>query len=590
MRGKSINLFMWGYQRHFQFQFERLMNNVMKELNISGTRAECLLVGAKIPSRKNPNNVCIEPEDGKWPIGLFDGLLDAIEAEVTDHPLQNIYYGDAPSMQDKPENIRRDSVCIAIQKALSVYDEDHDVRSFVSESAPVGDYYIVPVLQIPNELFKRFRPLREPVTDDYFNGHASLIHAAVFKVLSEAYDELLRPDPGRYVGGRSRSPEEIVRRAAESFMHTPGVSIGNNNAGISDLFEQFNLISSLVYEGAKGVGRLLLANPDSGSVHFLLKLADPVAFREHRWSRKVLQMASSEIALIADCEKIFGLGDVAAGIDPWMDQNLFEIEFLDHYHWRLSCGEEIMLDSRYGVPSLPEEEFPSDRHLDTYQRLFPKSGEKDIARFSELCKVALDQRHGSMMVVAEDAESEANRLQNQGTRIEPIKLTPELYRQVSGIDGTILVDPYGICHAIGVILDGPSRPECTPSRGSRYNSGLRYVYAVGTPRLAVVISDDRMVDVIPVLRPRIQRSSIDKAISELEAATRDNYHQAMNWLDNHRFYLNQRQCDQINAVLKRIESEPMETGKIYPIWNTFSPHPDLNDSYFESPDIQSASS
>ena len=99
-----------------------------------------------------------------------------------------------------------------------------------------------------------------------------------------------------------------------------------------------------------------------------------------------------------------------------------------------------------------------------------------------------------------------------------------------------------------------------------------------------------MVDVIPVLRPRIQRSAIDKAISELEVATRDNYHQAINWLGNHRFYLNQRQCDQINAALKKIENEPMKTGEIYPIWNPFSPHPDLDDSYFESPDIQSTSS
>ena len=78
------------------------MNNVMKELGIPKTGAECLLVGAKIPGRQNRNSVCVEPEDGKWPIDLFDGLLDAIETEVTDHPLQNIFYGDEPSMRDSP--------------------------------------------------------------------------------------------------------------------------------------------------------------------------------------------------------------------------------------------------------------------------------------------------------------------------------------------------------------------------------------------------------------------------------------------------------------------------------------------------------
>ena len=92
----------------------------------------------------------------------------------------------------------------------------------------------------------------------------------------------------------------------------------------------------------------------------LLELAAPVPFREPRWSRKVLQMASLETALIADCEKILGLGAIADGIDPRATQNVFEIEFLDHYHWRLSCGDEVLLVHRYGCPSLPQESFPRD--------------------------------------------------------------------------------------------------------------------------------------------------------------------------------------------------------------------------------------
>ena len=36
----------------------------------------------------NQNAICVEPEDGKWPIQLFADLLDAVEAEVANHPLQ----------------------------------------------------------------------------------------------------------------------------------------------------------------------------------------------------------------------------------------------------------------------------------------------------------------------------------------------------------------------------------------------------------------------------------------------------------------------------------------------------------------------
>ena len=590
MRGKPIRLFMWPYQPHFRLRLEMRMNSVLKELRVPDPGAECLLVGAKIPGRENPNDVCVEPEDGKWPLSPFDGLLDAIEVEVANHPSRNVFYSDEPSMRDKPENIRRDAVRRAVQKALDGYDLDHDVRSFAGGSARVDDYYVVPVLQLPAELFHRYRPLREPVSDGRVSGHPSLIHAAVWVVLEAALDELARPEPGRFLAGSWRSSQENARRAAEWFMRTPGVAIGDLYSGNRALFERFNLISSMMYEGTKGIGRLLLAKPDGGSVDMFLSFPDPVPFSKPGWSRKVLQVASSEIALVADCEQVFGLGTVAAGVDPWTSQDVFAVEFLDHYHWRLMCGDEVMLVSSYGAPSLPQERFPIHRLLDTYQRLFAEAGEEDVARFLTLFDAAVEQRHGSMLVVARDAELGADRLRGQGTRIEPLKLTPELYRQISRIDGAVMIDPQCICHAIGVILDGQATSDCTPSRGARYNSGVRYVGAADTSRLAIVVSDDRMVDVIPTLRPRIKRSAVDVAVADLESSSSEDYHSTIRWLDRHRFYLDQGECDRINAALKRIASEPMEVGEIRVQWAEFSPHPDFDESYFETEDAGPTSS
>ena len=583
---------MWGYQSHFRRSLERNMNKVMEELGVSEAGAECFLVGAKIPGRQNPNGVCIEPEDGKWPIDLFDGLLDLIEVEVANHPWRNMFCTHEPSMRDHPENIRRDSVRTAVQKKLDVYDLDQCVCSFVGSAVPANGYHVVPVLQLPKKLFERFRPLREPtVLYDRFKGHASLIHAAVSEVLNEAHDELLRPDPGRYIMGQSRSSEEIVRRAAASFMCTPGIAIADGIYGVtSDLFERFNSISSLMYEGAKGTGQLLLGKPDDESIDMFLKFVEPVPFRDPRWSRKVLQMASPGIALVADYEKIFGLGEVVTGIDPWESQKIFKIEFLDHYHWQLSCGDKVMLVSKNGVPSLPQEEFPRSRLLDIYHRLFPEAGEEDGAHFVKLFEAAVDQGRGSLLIVAKDAESEAKRLSSQGARIKPKKLTPDIYSQVSAIDGAVIIDPQGFCHAIGVILDGEAREECTPSRGSRYNSGIRYVGSADPPRLAVVVSDDRTVNIIPVLRPRIKLSYIEETITELEASNRNNYHPAINWLDGHRFYLSQEQCDRINTVLRRIQSEPIEVGEIRIQRNEFLPNPDFDESYLESGDTEPSSS
>ena len=584
---KFITLFMWPYQQQFRWNIEHLMNNVLEALGVTAFKAECLLVAARIPERQNLNDVCVEPEDGKWPIELFDGLLDSIKMEISNHPLQKMFYTDELSMRDKPENTRQDSVRLAVQKAMKAYDSKRDVQSFAGKPAPVNDHYVTPVFQIQTALFERFRPLqgRATIIDDFFSpGHASLIHAAVSEVLDEAHDELLRPDPGRYFGRRLRSSNEIIRRAAVSFMMTPGIAIKDNNLWEGILFKRFNMISSLMYEGAKGVGSLLLANPEDSTVDFLVRFAKPVPFNKHRWSRKVLELASSGNPLIASCTEILGLGHVAAGIDPWESQNIFQIDFLDHYYWRLSCGNEVMLVSKYGVPSLPQKIFNNDWHLDTYQRIFPESCEKDIDRFAELLETAARQRHGSMLVVAEDAASETHRLQGEGTRIEPVELTPDLYRQVSSIDGAVIIDPGGLCHAIGVILDGQSGPKCTPSRGARYNSAVRYIYSSDKSRLAVVISDDQTIDIIPLPRPRIKRSVLEKQIYELEKSTSENYHPSINWLNKNRFYLDQKQCDRINKALERIEREPMKVGEPRINWSRFSPDPDFNESYYKDED------
>jgi len=120
-----------------------------------------LLVGARAPQNCNQNAVCIEPEDGEWPLELFTGLLASIESTVNGHHLQNILYGDVQSMRDKPEVIRRDSVTTAVRESLSPYDAENGVRSFCGGAYPVGDYYVVPVIQIPEWVFLEFPP-REP--------------------------------------------------------------------------------------------------------------------------------------------------------------------------------------------------------------------------------------------------------------------------------------------------------------------------------------------------------------------------------------------------------------------------------------------
>jgi len=137
-----------------------------------------------------------------------------------------------------------------------------------------------------------------------------------------------------------------------------------------------------------------------------------------------------------------------------------------------------------------------------------------------------------------------------------------------------------IPQAVGVILDGEAVPQCTPSRGSRFNSAMRYVRSPDRQRLAIVFSDDHTIDIIPLLRPQIDRHEVEKQITELEKATLENYHEPRNWLDDHRFYVNRAQCERVNRALDRIENLPKEMGQIVMITARLEPDPEFNESYF----------
>ena len=92
--------------------------------------AEVLLVGVARPGHEVRHQVCIEPEDGRWSHELFGSLPEAVEKAFASHPMQKMYYGDEPSMRDKPENIRRLAISEEVLRQLRPDDERSGKESF----------------------------------------------------------------------------------------------------------------------------------------------------------------------------------------------------------------------------------------------------------------------------------------------------------------------------------------------------------------------------------------------------------------------------------------------------------------------------
>jgi hypothetical protein len=570
---RTITLFMWGYQSHFRWTIEYRARRVFELLGAE-TEPKVLLVGVRRSGLPDGHPICVEPEDDEWSLEFFDGLLERIPPAIAAHPLQNMFYGDEPSNRDKPERIRREVIGDEVRRSLDKEGRKLGRRTFGSPAYPVGDYDVVCALQLPETVFRRFPSFEADWQGE--NYEASLVHSCINTILEEARRGLALPEPGRTVSEEAiRSPDEIIRRAAASFMRTQFIP---GRFCTCDLFDVINRVSQLRYEGHTGIGRLELAAADDPNISYVLRLARPANLTETRWARKLLQMARADAALICEYGTIVGLGRVSdVSAEP------FSIEFLDHHLWELRRGAQVLFRCSFGEVRLPQEPIGQDRFVENMRRVFGTIQNPAIRRFRIVLDLLAQLRHGSSLVIAADAKSEAKRLARQGTVIEPTPLTKELIESASAIDGTILANEQGVCHAIGVILDGQASDESVPSRGARYNSAVRYVTDAPVPRMAFVISEDRTVDVIPLLRPAIERSRIEAAVTEIEKATLETYHKCRAFLDEYRFYLNAEQCEVVNKALDRIESEPSEVGQIILHTNRFAPHPAFNDSYLTKP-------
>ena len=289
---------------------------------------------------------------------------------------------------------------------------------------------------------------------------------------------------------RASSDEDLLRRAAARVMDEALARIAGPEAS-GALFAACDALSAEAWERADARGTLLLAARGHPSLDLMLELVAPVPLRATRAARKLLQLSRAGLAPVADGAAIWGLGRVAPH-DP-AREDLFEVRFSGRARWQLCHGGGPLFVVANRRPSLPEPPLSRERFEALVHGALPAPGVADLERLWEAVSAVVAADCGSTVVVSGGAADEARRLSPQGTPVAPRLLAPEVLEAATGIGGAILLDPSGICHAIGVILDGVATRHGNPSRGSRFHSAANYV--AGRPgTVAVVVSDDGPVD------------------------------------------------------------------------------------------------
>lgn len=482
----------WPHQSRFRMAAQAIADGLFNALDEDLQPYVILLALPMDYTSEAP--LCLEPSD----CGLDDALF--VNAVATGQELQrNTPWPFAERNDVSAESLRKKYEGVGLRSAVQAIfdklDEQTTLHHFVGWPVRINGYFVMVALRVnrkplrsypslsPNRFFTDGRPLSP-----------SLLSAAMQRFNEECVKSLTEPEPGSGQLARPRETEELLRAAGKTLLDTPAQALGAE-PGTARLFHTLNTISSLRYEGAEGVGKLLLARRHHPNLEEVFALTCPTALTDYRAVRKLLEMTTPEVSLLSDGENVYALGRQVGHYDP-NREDLFVINFVNHYAWEFQHDGKVLMRTHYGQPSLPRPRLNRTRFRKDLKRLFHLHDPAKIERLWEVVLEASRQQHGTLLVITTEALAEADRLKLQCTLIEPVPLTPLITRLITAIDGAVLLDPDSYCYSIGVILDGKASGHGTSTRGARYNSAIRYVEASPYPCLAVVVSEDGMVDVI----------------------------------------------------------------------------------------------
>lgn len=586
MERDVIELFMWGYQRHVQISFQVSAESLFKKLNYR-LDPKVFFIGVLVENRTDRHEICLEPEDcGFAPDNFSDLKKLATELEKVDEETK-IWHSHPSTQKSHESRITTKSLIEAISKILKRDDFIGESRYFVGSPTYVEGFLVFPVLSLNKRVLESSYSLRQEKINDRYTIHRSLIESTIYTFLGECTNAL--KDPNNAINSIRRNADELMRDSGRQFMYTIS-SAGGNFDGLHGLYEACNEIASMKYEGAVGIGKIIITPKDHKNVKLTLQLKEPIKISNYRKVRKFLELSDNQTSIVSDSALIYGLGEIRGKYNP-QEENLFEIGFTSHFKWEISHDNNPLMIVEYREPSLPVEKINRDKFYSDFLRLFSGITKEQIDDLWDVAMEATKQKHGTMLVVSDDAENESERLEKQSLALKPLKLNDKIIQQITAIDGAVLLDRNTICFAIGVILDGLATDKGDSSRGARFNSAIRYYeQAKSKTSIAIVIvSEDGMINLIPDLRPQIKHSDISKALKDfnsiLEADKLNHkaFNQGMSFFQSINFYLTSEECEQVNELRMKIEEkfkEELSTMRI--VYEDLMPNPEMNDSYYKN--------
>jgi hypothetical protein len=578
---RVIEQFMWGFQHHFRNGLERVARDVFAQIGF-GIGARAYLIGFT-SDKSRSHAICVEPESEAIANIDLTGVVSHGAKLYEEHPDSNMFITSPRHHERHHSSLQDWARGEALRLALEADPGYLDRYFFVGASALVGGAYDVhPVLSVPRARWDQ-KPRLHGDRIHRYRATPSLQHAVIDELLRAATTDLRGAEAPEDFSLAWGDRSELVRKAARQLVQSVSVRAGYEFA--SELLVALNEVSAQAYEGRTGIGRIVLATAEHPAIDMHLSFVEPVRLTQTRAVRKALEMTDREHHLLCDGEKLLGLASPTSRYNP-ATEAIFNIDVVSRGAWEIRHHETPLLRITNTRPMIPAPRIEEAQFNDTVLRIFPECEPDDVKRIWDLATAAADAEHGTMLVVHRTADAEAQRLRPQSQRVQPAQLSRETLSTVTNIDGAVLIDPRGQCHAVGVILDGEATGTGDASRGARYNSAVRYEHAQAGHVLVIVVSEDGMINLQPRLRRRIPRERSDVVIDALEvevAKENPNYESFFrNWehLEALAFYLSVDQCRRANDAREQLEQHRATTSAVMIGWARLEPDPEMSDDYF----------
>jgi len=588
MMENITNFFMWDYQQHIRTSLQATAENLFKEIDPKFVPT-VFFVGVLVGDRKDRPPICLEPENCDYTVDAFNDIKKlAGKLEKTDEKkktLNSNFNSTAPAKHEK--RISNEAYIAAIHKILAHEDVYDKTEKFISSPTYVEGFLVFVILEMQKDALGKYYSLTIDKRYDRNKFNRSFIESTVNMFLKESTNALKDP---HNLFAIERTTEELLRESAQQFMYSIS-SAGENFEGLHGLYDTCNTIASLRYEGAEGLGKMVIAKRDHPNIRFTLQLNEPIKITDFRKVRKFLELSNDDSLIISDSALIYGLGEQTGKYNP-KEESLFTINFISHFKWEVLHANNSMMIVEYKQPNILKEKLDREKFYSDLRRIFINIDNGQLDSLWDITIQATKQKHGTMLVISDIAPEEAERLGKQSFTLNPIKLKPNLVQQITSIDGAVLLDRNSVCHAIGIILDGLATDKGDSSRGARYNSAIRYYEHFGKnhPTVLVIISEDGMINLIPNLNPQIKHSAIIEAIESLKKLSksakpdRKQFNYLMNYFENIEFYLTAVECHTINALRKKIEMNDSNEG-LLTVREDLKPNNEMNESYYiDEPD------